>query len=339
MDLCKQNRALSIRITSLHVSQPSSVICECKTANLGPELQVSMCPSPYLWILHAKQRLLDQNYNSLLVSDLTCRFVHTNSVICTRITRLYGSLPSSVVFCTRNSDFITRITSLYGSQPSSVDVCTHSRLLSTRISSLYGFQPSHEVLCMQNSMISTRNTSLYGSQPSSAVLCTQNSVFITRITSLYGSQTSPVDLWLQNSVLTTRINSLYGSQTSSMDLWKQNRALSIRITSLYVSQPSSVICECKTANLGPELQVSMCPSPHLWILHAKQRLLDQNYNSLLVSDLTCRFVHTNCVICTRITRLYGSLPSSVVLCTRNSDFITRITSMYGSQPSSVVLCF
>ena len=140
-------------------------------------------------------------------------------------------------------------------------------------------------------------------------------------------------------MIIARITSLYGSQTSSMDLCKQNRALSIRITSLYVSQPSSVIFECKTANLGPELQVSMGPSPHLWIFHAKQRLLDQNYNSLLVPGLTSRFVHTNSVICTRITRLYGSLPSSVVLCTRNSDFITRTTSLYGSQPSSVVLCF
>ena len=144
---------------------------------------------------------------------------------------------------------------------------------------------------------------------------------------------------MQNIVIIARITSLYGSQTSSMDLCKQNRALSIRITSLYVSQSSSVIFECKTANLGPELQVSMSPSPHLWIFHAKQRLLDQNYNSLLVPGLTSRFVHTNCVICTRITRLYGSLPSSVVLCTRNSDFITRTTSLYGSQPSSVVLCF
>ena len=35
----------------------------------------------------------------------------------------------------------------------------------------------------------------------------------------------------------------------------------------------------------------MGPSPHLWFLQAKQRLLDQNYKSLWVPDLTCRFVH------------------------------------------------
>ena len=47
----------------------------------------------------------------------------------------------------------------------------------------------------------------------------------------------------------------------------------------------------KTATLGPELQVSVGPSPHLWFLHAKQRLLDQNNKSLWVPDMTCRFVH------------------------------------------------
>ena len=33
-------------------------------------------------------------------------------------------------------------------------------------------------------------------------------------------------------------------------------------------------------------------SRHLWFLHAKQRLLDQNYKSLLVLDLTRRFEHS-----------------------------------------------
>ena len=47
----------------------------------------------------------------------------------------------------------------------------------------------------------------------------------------------------------------------------------------------------KTATLVPELQVSMRLSPHLWFLHAKQRLLNQKYKSLWVPDLTCRFMH------------------------------------------------
>ena len=50
-------------------------------------------------------------------------------------------------------------------------------------------------------------------------------------------------------------------------------------------------CACTTACLATELLVSMVPSLHLWFLHAKQRLLDKNYKSLWVPDLTCRFVH------------------------------------------------
>ena len=78
----------------------------------------------------------------------------------------------------------------------------------------------------------------------------------------------------------------------------QNSVISIRKTSLYGSQPSSVVFACKTATLGPELQISLGPRPHLWFfslrtatlaaelqvsigpnpllwhLHAKQRLKD-----------------------------------------------------------------
>ena len=39
----------------------------------------------------------------------------------------------------------------------------------------------------------------------------------------------------------------------------------------------------KTATLAPELQISMSPSPHQWLVHAKQQLLDQNYKSLCPS--------------------------------------------------------
>ena len=44
----------------------------------------------------------------------------------------------------------------------------------------------------------------------------------------------------------------------------QNSDFRTRITSLYCSQPSFVPFSCKTVTLGPELQVSMGPSPHLW---------------------------------------------------------------------------
>ena len=56
-------------------------------------------------------------------------------------------------------------------------------------------------------------------------------------------------------------------------------------------RPHLSFCACKTARLATELLVSMGPFPHLWFLQAKQGLLDQNYKSLWVLDLTCRFVH------------------------------------------------
>ena len=152
---------------------------------------VSMGPSPYLWILRAKQRLLEQNYKSLWIPDLTCRFVRAKQ---------------------RDETQALQVPAL---------IC---------------------------------------------VFCMQNSVFWSRITSLYGSQTSPVALWMQNSVIC------------------------IRLTSLYGSQPSSVVFACKTAWLASESLVSMGPSPHLWFLQAKQRLLDPNSKSLCVPDITCRFV-------------------------------------------------
>ena len=43
----------------------------------------------------------------------------------------------------------------------------------------------------------------------------------------------------------------------------------IRIIILYGSQPSFMAFSCKTATLGPELQVSMGPRPHLWFFTFK----------------------------------------------------------------------
>ena len=80
----------------------------------------------------------------------------------------------------------------------------------------------------------------------------------------------------------------------------QNNVISIRNTRLYGSQPSFVVFACKTATLGPELQVSMGPRPplrffafktvalapelqvsmgaipHLWFCAFKQQHYDQN---------------------------------------------------------------
>ena len=143
-------------------------------------------------------------------------------------------------------------------------------------------------------------------------------------------------LCIHNSDIKTRINSLYGSQTSPVVLRMQNNVVNIRITSVYGSLPSSVDFACKTATFGPELQVSMGPSPHLWFLHVKQRLLDPNYKSPWVPALICGFCMQNSAFRTRITSLYGSQTSPMVFCIQNGDFSNRIASLYGSQTSSEV---
>ena len=96
-----------------------------------------MGPSPHLWFLHAKQRLLDQSTRLYGYQTSPVVWCTQNSVICTRMTSLYGFLFSSVVLCMQNSDFRTRLTSLYGSQTSSVVFSTHNSVLSTRIKRTY----------------------------------------------------------------------------------------------------------------------------------------------------------------------------------------------------------
>ena len=104
------------------------------------------------------------------------------------------------------------------------------------------------------------------------------------------------------------------------------------------ARPHLSFCACKTAWLAPELLFSMGPSPHLWFLNAKQRLLDQNNKSLWVPDLTCRFVHPKW---RDYHHNYLSLWVPALICAfwmQNSVFWSRITSLYGSQTSPVVLC-
>ena len=141
---------------------------------------------------------------------------------------------------------------------------------------------------------------------------------------------------MQKSDFRTRITSLYGSQTSPMVFCIQNGDFSTKIASLYWSQPLSEVFAFATATLWPEFIVSMDPSLHLWILHAKQRLLDQNYKSLWVPAFICGFCMQNSAFRTRITSLYGSQTSPMVFCIQNGDFSTRIASFYWSQPSSKV---
>ena len=143
---------------------------------------------------------------------------------------------------------------------------------------------------MQNSVISTRITSVCGFQPSSVVLCVQKGDFKTRIACLYGFQPSPVVFCLHNRVPSIRPIRLCGSQPSSVVFECKTESFGPELQVPMSPRSHLSFCACKTAWLPPELLVSMGSSPHLWFLKAKQSLVDQNYKSLWVPDLTCRFV-------------------------------------------------
>ena len=186
-----------------------------------------MCPSPHLWFLHAKQRILDQNFKSLWVPSLSCGF------------------------CMPNSEFWHRITSFYWSQTSPLDLWMQKQRSSTRMTTLYGFQPftcgfgcktawfapewqdyiatSHHLwfCACKTAPLGLELQVSVGQRPH---LCffIQNSVFMTRLTSVLGFQPSPVVLSMQSSDFSTWIASLYGCQ------------------------PSPVVFACKTATSGPE---------------------------------------------------------------------------------------
>ena len=98
-----QNSDFSTRIASLYGSQPASVVFAFKTETLAPELQISKGPSSHLCFLLAKQRLLGQ-FISLYWSQTTAVvLLMPNNVISIRITSLFGSLSSSVLFACKTA--------------------------------------------------------------------------------------------------------------------------------------------------------------------------------------------------------------------------------------------
>ena len=64
-----------------------------------------------------------------------------------------------------------------------------------------------------------------------------------------------------------------------------------RINSLYGSQTSPVELCLQTACLPPELLVSMCPRPHLWICANNTACLASKLQVSMGPDLTFGFVH------------------------------------------------
>ena len=142
-----QNSVISIRITSLYGSRPSSVDFDCKTESFGtelsvsvrprphlslcasktswvaPELQVSVGPSRHLCLFHIKQRILGQHTSLYEFQTSPVVLWMQNSAICTWNTGLYGSQPSSAVFASKTVPFGPELQDSMGTRPH-LPVCT-----------------------------------------------------------------------------------------------------------------------------------------------------------------------------------------------------------------------
>ena len=166
----------------------------------------------------------------------------------------------------------------------------------------------------------------------------QNSDFRNRITRLYRWIDPTCDFRMQNSDFWTRITSLCGFQTSPVIFCMQNSVPSIRNTSLHGSQPSRVVFGCKSATYGPEKQVSMGLRHHLSHCECKTALLASDLLVSVSQPSSVFFLMQYSAFWTRISSLYGSQTSSVVLGTHNCELNTRIKWQYWIQPSPVALC-
>ena len=72
------------------------------------------------------------------------------------------------------------------------------------------------------------------------------------------------------SVINTRNTCFYGSQPLSVIFVFKTATFGAELQVFMGPRRDLPFCACKTAYLAPELLVSMCPSPHQWLLHVKQ---------------------------------------------------------------------
>ena len=193
--------------------QSSSEVFACKTTT-------------FEW----KQRAYIQNDACLLFPNFICGFAHSQE------------------------DFSIRITSLYGSQLSFAAFSCKTATLGPELQVSKGPRTHLWFFCIQNREFSTRIASPYGSQPSSVV---------------FACKTATSGPEFQVSIgPSPHLRFLHAKQR----LLNENSVLISRMMLVYCSQTSSVVLRIHNRTLASELLVSMDPSPHLRLLHAKQRL-------------------------------------------------------------------
>ena len=103
-------------------------------------------------------------------------------------------------------------------------------------------------------------------------------------------------------------------------------------------RPHLLFCVCKTSWLAPEKHVSMYTSPHLWFCAFKTARLKPTLHVSIGPRLHLWFCacKTECLPSELLVLMGPALICD--FCMQNSDFWTRITSLYGTQTSPVILC-
>ena len=334
----------------------------CKTTWLTSELLVSMGPSLHLWILHAKQRLLDQNYKSIWVPALICGFCMQNSDFWIRITSLYGSQPSSVVFACKTATLASESLVSMGPRPHLWFFEFKTAPLAAELQVSMGPSPHLWFYAFTTATLWPELIVSMGPRPHLSFWACKTTWLTSEILVSMGPS---LHLWILHAkqrLLDRNYKSLW-VPAITCGFCMQNSDFWIRITSLYGSQPSSVVFACKTATLASELLVSMClrpnlwffafktatlaaelqvsmgPRPHLRFLHCKTATFGSEFQVSMVPSHHLWFCSKNSYFIIGITSLYVSPALICGFCMQNSDFRTRNTSLYGSLTSPIFFAF
>ena len=187
---------------------------------------------------------------------LTCGFVNAKGVLSTRITSLYGSQPSPVVFACKTETLCPELQVSMGHRPHLSLCACKTAWLSPEFLVSMGPSP-HLLSCVFKT--ATLGPDLQ------VCMCPRPHLWICAHITV---------LCMQNSVLTTRIASLNLSQVSSVVFPFKTGTLGPELQVSIGPRPHLSFCACITAWLAPELLVSIGPSTHVRFLDAKQRLMD-----------------------------------------------------------------
>ena len=157
-----------------------------------------------------------------------------NSVICTRMTSLYGFQPSSVFFFHTKQRVYDQTYKFVWGPDLICGFCMQTSNFWTKIACLYGYQTSPVDLCRQYSVISTRITFLYGSQSLSVIFACKTATLGLELQVSVGHR---LHLWFSACKTACLASELLVSMGPSPHVWfldAKQRLLDRKYKSLWV---------------------------------------------------------------------------------------------------------